>query len=237
MPDARSLPRIAGAGAGMTEGKAKPAGLAAFDPFAATFEEAQRLQDTWATDGPEGPLFQWFEAQRLQAMRPLVEGGRGFDVLDAVAGCAWHGLVMPDWLARAYLRRFRQVQRLHVDSWDKAFDRPYPKNAQLGAMQRRQMQGLAVWSVVTEYAKRLPGKPMDALWQSFDSNEGEAVDLPTDIAREVRRIGCTRSTAQALYREVCKKRGWPDHNAIRGHAVKAGLPATSPKLAGRRKRP
>jgi hypothetical protein len=208
-----------------------------FDPFAATFEDAQSLQELTGDHGPTSALYQWFEAQRLTAGRVGIESGTGYDVLAAVADCALHGLVMPDWLARAYLKRYRQVQQLHVASWeaDSAFGKPYPLNAQVGAMRRRRLQRHRVWIVVTDYVKRHPQSPMDPLWRVFDAGPAETTTVPYDIVKAAGQIGCSRSTAQKLYREACESLGLPDDHAIRARLTGASLPASSAKVAGRRK--
>ena len=208
-----------------------------FDPFAATFEEAQQRQALAGEPRPSGPLFQWFEAQRLTASRASVEKGTGFDVLEAVAGCALHGLAMPEWLAMAYLKRYRHVQMLHGDSWDAeaAFGKPYPAKSQVGAMRRRRLQRVKVWNIVAEFVKRQPETPIDALWQRFGAGHAsaaEASSVPTDIAQMVREVGCSKSTAQELYREACERLSLPDHRAIRARL----LPASSAQVAGRRKK-
>lgn len=209
----------------------------AFDPFTATIEEAQCLQElSGQTVQPDTPILQWVEAQHIKADRARIEAGTGFDVLAAVAGCATRGLVMPDWLARAFLKRYRQVQQLRVASWDAedAFGKPYPSKAQLGAMRRRRDQRFKVWEVVTDFVQRYPDAPMDPLWHAFGSKLSELATVPADFAERARRVGCGRSSAQERYREACDLYGLHDDRAIRARL--AGLPATSAKVAGRRKK-
>lgn len=116
--------------------------MSAFDPWTATFDEAMAAQSALPYySGPNGPLYQWEAAQSVNALRSAVEGGCGFDVMDAVSRCMRHDLVAPDWLARAFVRRYDSVLNCRVGSWDDAFGRPYPLRARLGTLrQRRQMR-------------------------------------------------------------------------------------------------
>lgn len=138
-----------------------------FNPWTATIEEAQSLQAAHLDQAdPEGPIFQWMAARKLESFqkRGLKNG---FDVLEAVSICALHGLVMPEWLARGYLKRYRSVQQLHVSSWDdeSAFGRPYPAGTQVAAARQRRKNMFVVVNLVNEFIGMHPDKPIDPEWE------------------------------------------------------------------------
>ncbi len=66
----------------------------------------------------------------------------------AIRKCANHDLVMPDWVARGFIRGYDQVLNCRVGSWDKAFGAPYPKGARVADMKRRRELRLAVFFAV-----------------------------------------------------------------------------------------
>lgn len=160
-----------------------------FDPWTSTFEEAVAAQEAHADSiDPDGPIYRWSAAQELLAIEK--KGlHNGFDVLAAVALCALRGLVMPDWLARAYLERYRAVQQLRADSWDddSAFGRPYPKGAQVGAMRRRRLNRIKVALEVKKFISMHPELPLDPEWtrigQSISKSDKEAQKLYSEAVK------------------------------------------------------
>jgi hypothetical protein len=188
--------------------------VSTFDPWTATLDQALAAENESSAPAaaPTRPVFQWATAQDLQAARERIEAADGFAVLQAVADCALHGLVMPDWLVVLYLRRYRRVQRLHVVSWDDetAFGRPYPKNSQLAALRRRRDNRM---KAVLAFKARLSREPERAIDK----------ELWAEIGREIGE-GATR--AEDLYRDALR----------RGFALKINRPRISRKLAGIRRR-
>lgn len=195
--------------------------MGSFDPWTASFEEARALQESWT--GPRGgPLFQQVAAQTVLAMRERITAGDGGAVLAAVAQCALDDLVMPDWLAREYLRRWRLVTQAHVPSWDDAFGAPWPKGIKRSHLARARQRYLArviVFNAVTQFVQMHPDAPLDPEWDR--------------IAREAR---VSRTLAQELYykqplvkgmsaADIRERMGWPR------------VPGKTKKLAGRRRPP
>ena len=125
----------------------------------------QQVQDLSANDsgGPEAPLFQYVAAQTCIALRERIEGGDGKAVLNAVAECAKAGLVMPDWLARAYLKRWRVVVQAKAKSWDDeaSFGRPYPKGANINAIRKSRLNGAKIFLGVRKLREQDPGIPLE----------------------------------------------------------------------------
>lgn len=138
-----------------------------FDPWAATFEEAKDAQERLDPGGdspnPVLPIYQFAAAQRINARRPAIEAGSGFDVLACIRDCVTHGLVAPEWLAYAFNRRYDAVLNLRAGSWDDtaSFGRPYPKGKQLMRMREDRQLRTSVWLAVVEAKKRNHKTPID----------------------------------------------------------------------------
>ncbi|MFT3963707.1 hypothetical protein [Propionivibrio sp.] len=139
-----------------------------FDPWTATFEEAQEEQKKLESSGkngssPVGPLYQFGGACNVVRLKDEIDKGDGFAVLAAIRECVTHGLVAPDWLAFAFNRRYDNVNMARVGSWDdpKAFGRPYPKGTNLAARRKARVGRLAVWLSVVTRRKTSPETPID----------------------------------------------------------------------------
>ena len=194
--------------------------MTAFDPWTATLEEA--LAHPNAHDLKTGSVFQQITASQLTFDREKFEGGSGFDVLEAVAKCAVAGLVMPNWLAVVYLKRYRAVQGCLVDSWDaeQAFGRPYRKGTQIAQLRRKRFNRPAV---VNEARRRI----------------NDNAEQPIDVAfwEEVgRAVGEGKTSAQELYAEAVSA-GWAfPMRDVRTHHLRGLNPTNSRKLTGLRQR-
>lgn len=144
----------------------------AFDPWTASLEQAEAQPNA---HDPQGAISQWHSAQKLTAGRELIPKD-GYAVLWAVAECAMNDLVMPDWLARAYLTRFRAVAHFFADSWDseKSFGKPYPKGTQMSAKRRQRVNLIKVSLAVANAIDRDPERAIDAgFWEEIGKGVGE----------------------------------------------------------------
>lgn len=91
--------------------------------------------------------------EQLERMRPACEGEPdGVSVHDAVAHCMNHTIMPPPWLCSVFLARRALVRDAHVDSWDKAYGKPFPKGARLAQIrldgQRRARVHAEMWAEV-----------------------------------------------------------------------------------------
>lgn len=190
----------------------------AFDPWTATREEARAAQ-VGCNDLGAGPLMQWIFARKLMAKRELIEVDGGA-VMDAVADCATVGLAMPDWLARAFLKRYDAVARARAISWDDsaAFGLPWPKGIHLAAVRRRQRNAIAIANLVTQFVLENPTEPLDAHWEEWG-----------------RLVGEGRTRAQEAYSAAVRAGIATDHKILRATLQSPDAPAISRKLAGRRR--
>lgn len=168
--------------------------MTTFDPWTATMEEAQAQPDV---DGPEGAVFQWSAAAELTKNRDEILAGNGYSVLKAVALCAQHGLALPDWLARVFLKRYRAVRG--AGSWDAedVFGRPYPKGAQLSALRRRRLNRVRVCNAVAAAINRDPDCKIDtAFWEEIGRVIGEGKSNAQRLHAEAVRIGFASSPTE-----------------------------------------
>lgn len=193
-----------------------------FDPWTAT--EAEALQASGARSvverfiQPKGsPLRAWHAAQRLASARDEIVRGRGMDVLDAVASCAMYRLVMPDWLAEAYLRRWGMVAAAEVGSWDapEAFGQPYHgTSADKEKARRHQRIELRLLAQVYLATRKDQGASLKRLWSAIGrgTKNPSADDLAhfgADLLAWIGRLDYKRTTATELWREVKELFGEP----------------------------
>jgi hypothetical protein len=177
-----------------------------FDPWTATYEDAERQPNQ---DEFPSPLERWWAAYQLTAYREEILGGGGSEVLKAVAQCALNGLVMPKWLATAYLERYSAVKQCKVGSWDseEAFGQPYPKGAQLASRRNKRIKRRAVVSAVTEALRRNPDRSINNdFWEEIGELIGECKTNAHDLYAEAVQAGWAWSHLVA--RRLLKHHGW-----------------------------
>jgi hypothetical protein len=179
-----------------------------------TLEQAQAAQRAFEADGgsssdPTGPLFRWDALQTLEEIRTRYENGDDYALMLAIRMCANHDLVMPEWVAKAYIRAFDTVNGYRAKSWDDVFGHPLPKNAQLAALRKKRMKAAKVWTEVNKRHKA--GAPIDdLLFASVGKKLGLGVTLTKEYyAAWARRIEAgLPPVVQALLANVVK----PDHD-------------------------
>lgn len=181
--------------------------------------------------GTEGPLFQYFAVRKVLALRPGIAAGSGSDVLEAVAECARCGLVMPDWLARAFLKRYRAVTQARAKSWDDplSFGAPYPKGTNIGAMRKARVKGLDLFLRVTALREKTPDMPLLEALEAVGSDMGIGKTLAEEYyyihRRKLERLRSSAGPADALLTPFIVP------------SDKGPSPAKTKKIAGRHKPP
>ncbi len=132
-----------------------------FDPWTATWEEAERL----GGDGGDGeydkwqhnPMFQKQAAARVLSREKAVQDGDGCALLACVRDCLEYGLSVPGWVTAAFIACHDRVAGLHVASWDEAFGPPFPKNTTISAEKKRQELSVSVYLDVEELRRKRRG--------------------------------------------------------------------------------
>jgi hypothetical protein len=150
---------------------------AALDPDAVI---AMSAGDT----GPTAPVFRYEAALRLAELERRAADLSGFDVLAAVRICAARGLVLPDWLARAFTRRYDAVLNVRALSWDdpQAFGRPYRKGTNQAALRKRRMLR---WSVRNEVERIIAAEPATPIDEALFERAGAPYHLGRSLAADL----------------------------------------------------
>ena len=116
-------------------------------------DEALAAQKAYRAAGgdvnaPATPFFQWVALQKIDALQAAYEAGDTFALLDAVAQCALRELIMPEWVIRGFLDRYRSVTQHKVRTLDEAFGTCLPKGAKLGAYRQAREKGIIAYGEV-----------------------------------------------------------------------------------------
>ena len=132
-----------------------------FDPFTASFEEAQAL--TGNDTSPTSPLFQWASAKYINESRKRIEDGDGFEVLACIRRCVTNGLIAPTWLGKEFNKRYDAVLNCHAKSWDDdiAFGVPYKKGTHINALHKKRKFMFAVFNEIRTIVKENSDTPID----------------------------------------------------------------------------
>ena len=169
-----------------------------------TKEELHELASQATEAGPSAPLFQYVAVRECASLRSSIETGSGRAVLEAVSICALRGLVMPDWLASAFLKRYRAVTQARAASWDDplSFGRPYPKGANIQARRKAFRLGFKVFNEVTLIRQKEPATPID---KGLFERVGGPLGLGATLAEEyyyAARKQIETPTASTLVRDA-----------------------------------
>ena len=138
--------------------------------------------------GPSLPLFQWAALNDLDALEAQFDAGDSFALLQAIRKCANHDLVMPNWVAQNYIRRFDRVLNCKLGSWDETFGRPYPKGKHISKLRDRRSLRLQVYIRVREILAADKSIPIDEkLFGSVGAEFGIKKTLCNELYYEVER--------------------------------------------------
>lgn len=159
-----------------------------FDPWNSTFEEAMAASQSSRTGDPLSPVAQFSAVERIRSLQEGIEDGNGFDVLDAVSQCALRGLVMPDWLANAYLSRYRTVLSCQAGSWDDAFGKPY-RGKKLHNLRRRRNLRFGIYNRVCEIKRASPERAIGKeLFESVGKEFATGTTLTEEMYYEAKKM-------------------------------------------------
>lgn len=152
-----------------------------FDPFSATFEEANKLSNT--EDLRINPIFQWNAAQEINQLKSEVEKGDGFTVLECIRKCVTFELIAPQWLAYAFNSRYDAVLNFRAKSWDdpKSFGKPYKKGTNINARRKERITKYAIYYEAKRLLRENPETPMD---EYFFEKIGKKFNIGKTLASE-----------------------------------------------------
>lgn len=126
----------------------------------AALSKAQAAHEAAGHPSYNGPLYQAVAREALEECHKAFEAGDVSALVSALDQCAMRELVMPDWLAREWLRRSRSVRRYNAASWDEVLPVAKPKGRKLAALRLGLRWTLPVVQAVC--AEVQAGKPLDA---------------------------------------------------------------------------
>lgn len=162
-----------------------------FDPFNATIDDAREA----LKQGNKRALLQWAAASMINARKAHFEK----QPIDAIAECVMNDMVAPDWLAVAFIARWRDVRHFRLKSWDDAFGLPHAKGTNLAA-QRRAKRNTA--KVIEAYAKTItenPDMPIDkGFWDLIGNEIDQSGTRAEQIWRDAYKAGRTTITKDYL---------------------------------------
>jgi len=119
-----------------------------------TFEEVMAEHDKEIATNPEKwndpstPLFQWCALQRIEIHRENFQNGNKYSLMLAIRICANHGLILPDWVSKAYITAFDGVHTFRNKSWGEVFGAPNKKGTHVRAERKKRELPWAVFSEV-----------------------------------------------------------------------------------------
>lgn len=105
----------------------------------------------------------------------------GQEILRGIKICATNDIVMPDWLADAFCDRYYEVVGCRVDSWDKAFGKPFPKGKHLNALRKERNLSIKVYNEIRNILLEAPNTPID---KSLFERVGAPYGLGATLAEE-----------------------------------------------------
>jgi hypothetical protein len=156
-------------------------------------------------------LAQWSAARCVTGLRPVIEAGQFDQILRAMTLIARHGLVMPEWLADAYLARYTLIERDEVGSLDDAFGHAFRSERKRDDNRRRRRQIPLVSALLVKAINKDPNRALDkSLYEEVGS-----------------KLGISGSSCDALYREGVRDHGMQDLVELK-RLILNGVPPASP---------
>lgn len=136
---------------------------------------------------PTLPIYQHTARKEIEAEEARFAAGDRTALMAAIRICANHELMMPEWVARGFIRSYDAVLNCRVSSWDEAFGRPIPKGAHLNARKKRRLYAPLVRMEVARLHKG--GTPIDeAMFEAVGKKFGLGKTLASSYYYGSRRL-------------------------------------------------
>lgn len=156
--------------------------------------EETEVDDDAEPPGPFAmtPEFQVLAARRCLQLRPLIEAGDGAAVMEAVAFCAARGLMVPGWLAAAFVVRNEAVSLGLARSWDDplAFGPALPKGTNVAGIQAEKVLAPKAYEAAT---RQLAADPSAGLDKGFYEQLGASIGFGATRAEQLVRMHVSAS--------------------------------------------
>lgn len=131
---------------------------------------------------PTLPVFQYAAMEAIEIERQRFTAGDKMALFGAIRKCANHDLVMPRWVADAFVRGYDEVLNCRVGSWDKAFGKPYP-GKHLNALRKRRVNRFLVKQEIESALRE--GERTTGRRPAIDNELFEAVAQKLHINRDL----------------------------------------------------
>jgi hypothetical protein len=130
-----------------------------------TGEDATRAASQWLENGKpdwlRGPSSQWNSINNIKTCKKQYLDGDKGAALYALHLCMLDNLPPPKWVQKAFIQAYQTINSYNAKSWDEVFGRPYPKNTQLKARQKRRELSASVYHRISHKLSENPNIPID----------------------------------------------------------------------------
>lgn len=148
-------------------------------------ETVMKEQERVEREEPETPFYaqplaKWDALQRIEVERQRYVAGDQNALMSAIACCAGHDLIMPDWVSKGFRKAYYSVAHFHTASWDEAFGAPHRKGTHLDKARQRWELRPQIWLYVRELkSKGVPTDPalFETVAEKFGIGRRQAEDL------------------------------------------------------------
>ena len=180
--------------------------------------EATQLHAAFAIAGgngssPASPLEQWHALKYLEILYSEYAKGDQLALMKAIKTCAYHGLIMPQWIADSFIPAIDKVLNFESTSWDEVLGEPFPKNTQINARKKKERLKFKVFEEARNILMNDHTQPIDAsLFEKTGKNFGIAKTLAEEYCREVEKItGSSLKQYKGMIIELSRGKRMPSH--------------------------
>lgn len=159
-----------------------------------TIVEAVRLSAKFISDGghgssPVSPLNQWHALRYLENLHSEYDQGSNLALMKAIRTCAYHGLIMPQWVSANFILVIDRVLAYESKSWDDVLRSPFPKNTNINSLKKKERLKFEVFAEARNILDNNHNQPIDAgLFEKAAEKFGIGKTQAEEYCREVERI-------------------------------------------------
>jgi hypothetical protein len=154
---------------------------------AANLEEQQRAYDEFDKDVLRLHLEQLKELFLNGSRNPRARLDRGGPIalFQAIELCGRSNVPLPAWAASAFSKGFDRVLWAEVNTWDKAFGRPWPKGTKLIVARRHQMMMTRIYERVLALHDGRGGSPPRKIDNSLFEDVGKEFGIKRSLCSKL----------------------------------------------------
>lgn len=163
--------------------------LEAWELQKAFYLEADRV---YAGAFMHGPNAQVAAASFCLSVKNVIEAGDGVAVMEAIAQCAAHGLVLPNWLSAAFIERYQRVMSGECKGWGEveAFGAIVPKGKNLAGVVAVSRFSPWAYEVAVELLSKNANRPIDvSLYEEIGLTIGRSATQVQSLIKQYLKEG------------------------------------------------